>query len=78
VSVGSLIVASTIDKDDQVYNGSDATWVLPSTPLTVDALHITTDSGTNLIRGVDYSVSVEILSLGSTIQTMVNHYTHDG
>lgn len=69
ISGGSLIVNSTTDKANQVYNGSDLTWVLPSTPLTEDALHITTDSGTNLILWVDYSVS------GDTI-TWINNPTN--
>lgn len=56
-SWSNLIANVLTDNDDQTYNGSDPTWVLPSTPLTDDALHITTDSGTNLIRGVDYSIS---------------------
>lgn len=66
ISGGSVVVNVASDSANQTYNGTDATWVLPSTPMTLDVLHITTDSGTNLIRGVDYSLS------GATITWILN------
>lgn len=50
------------DRDDQVYNGTDLTRVLPSEPLTSNLLHITTDSGTNLIEWVDYTVAADTIT----------------
>lgn len=59
---GSVVVNVASDSDSQTYNGTDLTWVLPSTPMTLDVLHITTDSGTNLIRGVDYSLAGDTIT----------------
>lgn len=58
----SVVVNVASDSDSQTYNGTDLTWVLPSTPMTLDVLHITTDSGTNLIRGVDYSLAGDTIT----------------
>lgn len=57
------LVANVItDKADQIYNGTDLDRTLSSTPLSEDALHITTDSGTNLILWVDYSIANNIIT----------------
>lgn len=66
ISGGSVVVNVASDSANQTYNGTDATWVLPSTPMTLDVLHITTSSGTNLIRWVDYSLS------GDTVTWIIN------
>lgn len=57
-----IVINAIVDKDDQVYNGTDLNRTLPSTPLSENALHITTDSGTNLILWVDYSVANNIIT----------------
>lgn len=57
-----VVINALTNSASQTYNGTDLTWTLPNSPLTKDALHITTDSGINLIEWVDYTVSNNIVT----------------
>lgn len=55
------------DNDSFTGDWTEDTWLLPSTPIDSNLLHLTTDSGTNLIVWVDYLLVWNTITFINTI-----------